>query len=81
MTLSLQENLHAFFLTLFSVYCCMVGREEEEAIELAAAVGIFLGLGAVHNFLTYSKVNNMHKSAPARLNMESLSGSNLSLHP
>lgn len=35
----------------------MVGREGEETIELAVAVGIFLGLGAVHNFLAYSKEN------------------------
>lgn len=81
MTLSLQQNLHAFSLTPSSVYCCIVGREGEEAIKLTVAVGIFLGLGAVHNFLAYSKENNMHKSAPAGLNMESLSGSNLSLHP
>lgn len=59
-------------------------REGEETVgqrDSLGAVGIFLGLGAVHNFLADAKENNTYESAPARLNIGSLSGSNLSLHP
>lgn len=65
----------------------MVGREGERrggdhwAAGVAGAVGVFLGLGAVLNFLADAKENNTQESAPTRLNIGSLSGSNLSLHP
>lgn len=64
-----------------SAYCREGDGGDCGAVGPTGVVAVLLGLGAACSFLADAKENNTSGSAPVRLAIGSLLGSNLSLHP